>query len=125
MVQQPELAAEGENILCLCPKTVQNQVFSHSSPLPRASGGDGAVGMEFPSECWDFPGAVHGVAMVCIMLMWPQLLPVPPSSSIMVIVLLPSAVFTDPVVTIHTILWSTGCTCGEDPSQCASNKELI
>lgn len=49
--QQPELAAEGGNILCLCPKIVQNQVISHSCPFHVQ-----VVGMELPSEFGTFLG---------------------------------------------------------------------
>lgn len=55
-------------------------MVSHSSPLPHASNGDAAVGMEVHSECWDFPRAVHGMAMVGITLTWPPLSPSPTCS---------------------------------------------
>lgn len=74
--------ADGGNILFLYPKLYKTRCFLIALPFHVQ-----AEGMGFPSECWDFPGAVHGVPMVCITLVWPQLLPVLPSSSIMVFVL--------------------------------------
>lgn len=70
--------ADGGNILFLYPKLYKTRCFL----------------IALPSMCkqrgWGFPlsvGTFLGLCMVCITLVWPQLLPVLPSSSIMVIVL--------------------------------------